>query len=112
MFFEAKYKREYLNDQVFIDIKLFWEWFEYNKTEIEGLILKGDKRVLQLFENEFKKIFKLYSKQIPLSIGFNEKEYTLYIHYGRNSYLLTIGDSVMEEMPRHLKNNWTFLVVK
>lgn len=110
--FDAKYKSCYVNDTVYSKIDDFWKWFELNQFEIEGAIKSQRKEVVNMIENELRRVYVDAKKGVPFALGFKDEMYCFYLYYGRNSYLLTIGDTMMSCMPKHLRETWKCIVTK
>ncbi len=110
--FDAKYKVEFITNDVIEKIKCFWEWFEFNKTDIEKSIKNNDQTILNRIHPELKKVFSGYKKDIPFALGYKDNKFLLYVYFKHNSYLLTIGDTLMNDMPKYLKDDWKIYVLK
>ena len=110
--FDAKYKPIYLTQDVFERIDQFWEWLQLNQKEIKILINEQNKIILNTFEKELGKVFKDYKKNIPFALGYRDNKYILYIYFGHNSYILTVGDEMYNRMPKNLKKDWILYVEK
>ena len=110
--FDAKYKESLLDSTVYKRIEDFWEWFELNKYEIEKCIQAKRKDIVNTIEGRLKMVYIDAKRGVPFAVGYKDEMYVMYLYYGRNSYLLTIGDAVMMNMPKHLKNTWRCVVAK
>ena len=110
--FDAKYKSIYLTQDVFERIREFWEWFQLQHKEIEKLISEKNKIVLSYFERELGKVFKDYKRVVPFALGYSNNKYKLYVYFGHNSYLLTVGDELYNQMPKYLKSDWLLFIEK
>ena len=110
--FDAKYKSSFINDTVYTRKDNFWKWFELNRWDIESAIYEQRKEIVGLIEGKLKEVYVDAKRGVPFAIGKKEEMFCIYLYYGRNSYLLTIGDAVMNCMPKHLKNSWKCIVAK
>ena len=110
--FDAKYKQAYLTQDVFERIDHFWEWFQLQHLEIEKLIREQNKIILNTFEKELGKVFNEYRKIVPFALGISDNKYKMYIYFGHNSYILTVGDELYNRMPKNLKQNWVLYIEK
>lgn len=110
--FEAKYKSSYVNDTVYSKIDDFWKWFEFNQFDIESAIKAKRKEIVDVIENELRKVYVDAKRGVPFALAFKDEMYCFYLYYGRNSYLLTIGDTLMSSMPKNMKNTWKCIVCK
>jgi hypothetical protein len=104
--FDAKYKSSYVNDTVYDKIDNFWKWFDLNKYEIESAIEAQRREIVQTIEDQLRIVYIDAKRGVPFAVGKKDDMYCIYLYYGRDSYLLTIGDTVMNCMPKNLKNSW------
>ena len=110
--FDAKYKPVYLTKEVCDRINQFWEWFGLQHTELEKLIKEQNKKALNSLERALCEVFKDYKKTIPFALGYSDNKFKLFIYFGHNSYLLTVGDELYNMMPKYLKKDWIVFIEK
>lgn len=108
MFFKAVYTKGYIDKEFLSREENFIDYFLMQKKEIEEKIKNRDKSFMKDFDVRLKQVFKNYQK--PLMYRFYQKgEFFYFEHYfGRNSYLLTLGDELCKEINKKL-DNWRFL---
>lgn len=102
--FDAKYKSLYVNQDLYKRVDDFWKWFEFKKSDIEKAISDQNKNILSEIDLELRKVYG--GKSVYFAIGYSNEKYVLYLYYKRSSYLLTIGDTLMVNMPQFLKASW------
>lgn len=83
-------------------VRLFWEWFEENETEIDDIIKYRNKDIIPFLSNAV----KIISDNLEFNISRNNN-FTFNID-GKN-YLFYLTPRIISAMPDKLKDKWTFL---
>ena len=109
--FNAKYKASYVNEDLYKRIDEFWEWFLFERKNLEKMIDEKNRQVFPILERELLKVFR-ERKSMPLALGYKEEVYHFFIYYGHNSYLMTLGDELYGRMPKSLKGKWMLMIEK
>lgn len=102
--FDAKYKSSYVNSELYSKVDDFWKWFDYKRLDIENAIKEGNKNILSEISEELKKVYS--GKVVYFALGYKDEKYILYLYYKRSSFLLTVGDTLVVNMPKYLKDSW------
>lgn len=112
MFFQAKFDRIYIEEQTIKNIQNFWIFFAENESNLKEALIKKDKNFFSLFEKELMKVFFRSKTPIPFCFTGNKEEVEMIIHYGRSSYILTVGNELFEMQPNKFLQNWRFSLQK
>lgn len=97
-----RFKQKFLNENVDRAIDLFWRWIEDYQYTVQEQLRLGRSDFIREFDHQFKKIFKDYPKNLSFGVHIGE-QYVIDIDCRWSSYLYTIGTSLIERMPKHLK---------
>lgn len=107
--FDAKYISSYIDEDFIRRKNEFWNYFIYNHHDIENLINAHNKAFIHPFEKELKNVFKNYSKPLRFCFKKQDDMFVFEFYYGRNSYLMTLFDALIENNDNLKLNNWIFL---
>ena len=110
--FDAKYEQLYIDERTVKEINAFWEYFVQDETQIINALYSKNKEYLSSFENRLEKVFFRYEKKLRFSFEKRENIFYFTIFYGRNSYLLTVGNELFSYKQNKLKNEWAFELKK
>ncbi len=109
--FDAKFTPLFIDSEFENRAKEFWNYFYTHHKEIETKINEHNNDFVKEFENNLKKVFIKQDQLIRFSFKKEDNNFLLLFFYGRNSYLLTLADSLFGMKYAELEN-WKFLVLK
>ena len=105
--FEAKYEPLFVEERTLKEIAGFWEYFQAEEDRIIAAIRTHDRDYMRAFEARLDRIF--FRKKKPLRFCIEKKDEVIHfvLFYGHSSYLLTVGDTMAENMPGKLAQRWS-----
>ena len=109
--FAAKFTPLFIDENFHHRAKEFWDYFLLNRDFFEQCIDNKNLSFLKEFEIKLKSVFINYQKDVFFCFKKNDSRYIFEFYFYRNSYLLTLVDSLFEEKPKNL-TKWIFLAKK
>lgn len=110
--FEAKYESIYIEEKLVKEIDKFWEYFILEEENIISALYNKNKNYLMNFEKRLENVFYRYNKKLRYIFKKENDSFYFIFFYGRNSYLMTVGNELLFGSKKKLKNNWVFELKK
>ena len=110
--FEAKYESIYIEEKLVKEIDKFWEYFILEEENIISALYNKNKNYLMNFEKRLENVFYRYNKKLRYIFKKENDSFYFIFFYGRNSYLMTVGNELLFGSKKKLKNNWIFKMKK